>query len=237
MCGWVVVVCMVLLCFDVYSAASTKNGGHGYTGHGHALLRGPSHGNLRSTWMPPHTRRQGPSTRGQPMIIAHKSHLCASVGSMCPGVALPCAALMCVALHCAVHLNGAPLCDALCCCGVVRVSCVVLHCFAMRRCPHHVLVCCGALCCSILVCSLPCIAEVRAAQRGPTALGACDSLGDQWVTICPAVRLGRSLLVGPRLCAPPAATPICVAHRMWVATTLRGVHSYCHDAHPDHWHC
>ena len=38
-----------LVCYVVCYAASTTNGSHGYTGHGHALSWGPSPGILRTT--------------------------------------------------------------------------------------------------------------------------------------------------------------------------------------------
>ena len=121
-----------------------------------------------------------------------------------PGVVPPCVAVMHVALRSTMHLSITPLYDALYCCAGCVSRCVV---------------CCSALCCSVLVCSLSCIVVVRAAWRGPTALSASYSLkvsggalrlsglGDHWVTVCPAVRPRRSLLAGPRLCAPPAASP------------------------------
>ena len=43
--------------------------------------------------------------------------------------------------------------------------------------------------------------------------------------------LGRSVYVHNRL-----PLSMCVAHPMWVATTLRGIHTNGHDAHPDHRH-
>ena len=105
--------------------------------------------------------------------------------------------ISCVRLR---RLYGLGCCAALCCCNVcchaprcaskrhsalqcsillrwVRVTlCCVLCCFAVRRCRPCMGVCCSALCSSHLVCSLSCIAVVRAAQRGPTALSASDSL-------------------------------------------------------------
>ena len=134
-----------------------------------------------------------------------------------------CAALCCCNVCCPTSRHvferpSAPRCSVWL--HWVRVAlCCELCCFAVRRCRPHVRVCCGALCCSVVVDLLSCIALVRAARRGPTTLSVFDSLivsgrplrlsvlGDQWVTVCPAMRQGRSLLVGPHLCAPPAATP------------------------------
>ena len=124
----VAVLCSAPLCTSVGSslphcvvccAASTRNGGHGYTGHGHTLLRGPSSGNLR---------RLGCSHK--PVGRAGSKHPgptdenCTQISSMrlC-GLCVPrhYAVLYCFGVCCAA-LSAPACCDAVC-----AMLCAMLH--------------------------------------------------------------------------------------------------------------
>ena len=89
--------------------------------------------------------------------------------------ALCCCNVCCAALRYASERHFALRCSVLLHC-VRAALCCVLCCFTVRRCRPRMCVCCGALCCSAPVRLLPCIALVRAARRGPTALSASHSL-------------------------------------------------------------
>ena len=185
------------------------------------------------SWQPPKhldaaihpSAGRGPSTRAQPMRIVRISHLIlphvfASVGSMGLGVAPPYAAVMHVALRRAMRLSVTPLCDALYCCAH-NAGCV-----------SHCAVCCAVSLCAAVApraCVLQCSVLLR--PRLFVVLHYCDAGRPAWPhrascfllpqrvreasTIKRARRsvgnslpgAGRSLLVSPRLCAPPAATP------------------------------
>ena len=113
--GCCVVLCYCVLCGSVLlcayvgsgvpcvvcCAASTRNGSHGYTGHGHTLLRGPSPGNLRRLGCC-HTPVGGAGSKHPGPANENCAHFSSFL-------------ISCVRLH---QLYGPGRCAALCCCNV-----------------------------------------------------------------------------------------------------------------------
>ena len=134
---------------------------------------------------------------------------------MCLGIVLPYAILICGALHCAASLQTGgqgytgqvphPFGGLV----VVISEALGCHCTpvngAVSMSPGPT----NQNCTPILFVRLcrirvpgRCAEPLNASRRLPRL----SALGDQWAAICPAVRPGRSLLVGPHLCAQPVAT-------------------------------
>ena len=130
---WCVLSSSVPLCASVGSsvlhyavccAASTRNGGHGYTGRGHTLLRGPSPGNLRRLGCR-HTavggagsKHPGPTNENcTPISFVLLCRLCV------PG---RCAVLCCFGVCCALF-RCASLSALACRAALCAVLCAMLH--------------------------------------------------------------------------------------------------------------
>ena len=122
----VVCLCGVPHC-AVCCAASTKNGGHGYKGHGHTLLQGPSPGNLR---------RLG--CRHTPVGGAGSKHT-RPTNENCMQISPVRLCRFCVNRRCAVLY-----CSGVCCAVLFR--CVPLSALACRDALCAMLACRDALC-------------------------------------------------------------------------------------------
>ena len=70
--------------------------------------------------------------------------------------------------------------------------------------PYAVRICVALHCAAFCWICVPrrCVEPLNASGRLPRL----TTLGNPWAAICPVVRPGRALLVGPRLCAQPVAT-------------------------------
>ena len=111
--------------YTVCCAASTRNGGHGYTGHGHTLLRGPSPGNLQRLGCR-HTPVGGAGSKHPGLTNEN----CTEISSvrlcrLCvPGC---CAVLYCSGVCCAALFRCVPLSALACRNALCAMLCVVLH--------------------------------------------------------------------------------------------------------------
>ena len=139
-CLGVALCCATLLCgsvplcasvgssvphYGVCCATSTRNGSHGYTGHGHTLLRGPSPGNLRGLGCRHPTVGGAGSKHPGPTNVTCTQLSYVRLCQLCVpwrGSVLCCSGVCCAALFCCAPLSALACRAALC-----ATLCAVLH--------------------------------------------------------------------------------------------------------------